>query len=81
MELVRHGDPVVVEVEIAAADPWLPRRMIAHESVAEVIDRFEVDREEIRWLMVQQPNGGGLYAHTFGQGPQEQRQALVVILG
>src|ERR1022692_2118926 len=47
VELVRHRDHVVVQFEVAFPDPGLPRRMVLHEAVAEVIVRVEVDREEI----------------------------------
>ncbi len=54
--------------------------MIPHEPVAEVIDRVVVDREEIPRLIVQQPGGGGMDAHAFGERPQEHGQALVFVL-
>ncbi len=55
VELVSHRDHVVIKLEVALRDPRLARRMVAHERVAEVIDGFEVDREEIPRLVVQQP--------------------------
>ncbi len=54
--------------------------MVPHEAVAEVIDRIEVDREEIPRLVIQQPDGGGMDAHAFRERPQEHGQALVLIL-
>ena len=80
VKLVSHRDHVVVQLEVALADPGLPRRMVSHEAVAEVIDRIEVDREEIPRLVIQQPNGGGLDAHAFGERPQEHGQPLVIVL-
>ena len=38
---------MVGEIEIALGDPRLPRWMIAHEAMAEVIDRIEIDSEEV----------------------------------
>src|ERR1022692_2095696 len=69
VELVRHRDHVVVQFEVAFPDPGLPRRMVLHEAVAEVIDRVEVDREEIPRLVVHQPHRSGMHAHTFRQRP------------
>src|SRR5579863_7102326 len=66
VELIRHRDHVVIQLEITLRDPTLPRRMVAHETVTEMIDRVVVNREEIPGLMVQQPGGGGMHAHALG---------------
>ena len=54
--------------------------MVPHEPVAEVIDRIEINREEIPRLVVKQPSSGGMDAHAFGQRPHQPGQALVLIL-
>jgi len=80
VELVRHRDHVVVQLEVALPDPRLPGWMVLHKPVAEVIDCVIVDGEEIPRLVVDQPQRGGLHAPAFRERPQEQRQALVVVL-
>ena len=80
VELVRHRYHVVVQLKVAFADPTLPRRMILHEPVAEMIDRFVVDRKKIPWLIFHEPHRGRLHAHAFRQRLQETRQTLVIIL-
>ena len=80
VKLVCHRDYTMVQVEVAFADPWQLWRMVPHECMAEVIDGFVVDREEIPRLVVQQPGGRGMDAHAFRERPEEHGQAFIAIL-
>lgn len=78
VELVGGGNHVAVKIEIAFRNELLARRMVAHESVAEVIDGIVIDGEEIPGLVIEQPGGPGMNAGALGQRLHQAMQTAVL---
>ena len=73
-------DDAAIQLEVALVDVLLPRRMVTHEAVAEVIDRVEVHRHEVPRPVLHQPRGHRVDARAFGQNLSARSETMVLLL-
>ena len=79
VELVAGRHDVFVDLEIGFRNAFLPWRMVAHEPMAEMVDRVIVNREEVPFPVLQQPGCGGVHTHAFAQNRGHGGQAVVCV--
>ncbi len=80
VEAVSAFDDPLVDLEVLFLDEGLPRRVVLHEAVTEVIDPVVVDRHEVPGLELHQRRRRTVNGDGVGERLRESGQSLVLLL-
>lgn len=80
MEPVGAGDDLFVHLELVFGNGFHPRGMKGSEGVADVIDGFVVDSQEVPFLVLENPGGRIMDGAALREDPGQACQTLVLLL-